>query len=263
MQNIKIAKKYIKHWFTSRNSKGFGIHSPFLHHLVTEIIHDYTPFYCYDEIEFERNKLLTNNTTITVEDFGSGSRIFKSKQRIVKDIARISLKPKKHAQLLFRLINHFESKNILEIGTSFGISTSYLAKVSKASNVVTLEGCSKTAEIAQTTFNNLALANISLVIGPFEKTLSAALKKLITIDFVFFDGNHSEQATLNYFEQCLPFINNKTLFVFDDIYLNEGMENVWKKIKKSEHVTATLDLFHMGIVIFRKELTKEHFKVHF
>ena len=71
------------------------------------------------------------------------------------------------------------------------------------------------------------------------------------------------QATLNYFEQCIPYINNNSLFIFVDIHWSEEMEEAWEEIKKNKNVTLTVDLFQLGLVYFHKELTKQDFVIRF
>lgn len=256
-------KKYISHWWASHNKKGFGIHSPFVFKLVTKIIHDYTLFYCFADIEKERIRLINDNTLVEVSDLGAGSRVAKSSQRKISQIAKYSLKPAKQAQLLFRLINYFEFSNMLELGTSLGITTSYLSKTNSQSRVISLEGCPQIAQQAKQTLKNLQINNTTIIEGAFEETLPQAIAEFEKLDFVFFDGNHTKQATLEYFELCLPKINNDTLFVFDDIYWNQEMTEAWKSIKSHAKVVVTIDLFHLGLVFFRNELHPQHFKVRF
>jgi len=260
---MHIAIKYIKHYITSRGPKGYGIHSPSLFKLVTGVIHDFTPFYCYAKIEAERNKLLTSNKQIEITELGTGSKVHKGNTRLISSIAKYSLKPLKQAQLLFRLINHFNFKNILEIGTSLGITTSYLARVNSKAKVITLEGCIEQLNIAKSVFKNLELNNITPIQGSFNETLTQALSKFDQLDFVFFDGNHTKDASIAYFELCLPLAHNDSMFVFDDIHLNPEMEEFWNELKLRPEVKVTLDLFHLGIVFFRKQLTKENFNIRF
>lgn len=263
MNNFKRGFQFLKHQITARNSKGFGIHSPYVFNLVTKIIHDYTPFYCYQEIENERHKLLANKNKITITDLGSGSKANSNCTRTISNIAKHSLKPKKQAQLLFRLVNYFGSQNILEIGTSFGITTSYLASISSKSQVFTLEGCSETLSIANQVFKNLKLNNIEAIQGNFNETLPKTLENMANFDFVYFDGNHTKEATITYFNLCLNKTHNNTVFVFDDIHSNYEMEQAWETIKENNKVKVTINLFHLGIVFFKKEFTKQHFKVQF
>jgi predicted O-methyltransferase YrrM len=134
---------------------------------------------------------------------GAGSVKGLKKSRKVKEIAQNSAKSAKYAQLLFRIVNHFQPKTILELGTSLGISTSYLASVNSESAVFTIEGSKEIAEIARNNFHELELTNIRSISGNFDSELPLMLERIETLDFVFFDGNHRKEPTLNYFEQCL------------------------------------------------------------
>jgi len=253
-----IIIKYIKHILKSFHPKGAGIHSPFIFKLVTQIINNNNKYSCYKSIEIERKRLLKTNKTIDIIDYGTGN----NNKRKIKSIAKYSLKQKKQAQLIFRLIKYFSPNNSLEIGTSFGITTCYIAKAAPNSSVITLEGCPKTAQISQEIFKNLNINNIIQYTGKFDSILPNTLSRIQNLDFVFFDGNHTKNATISYFNQCLPFINNNTIFIFDDIYYSKEMLQSWNIIKKNQKVTVTIDMFHLGIVLFKKELSKQNFYIH-
>lgn len=255
--------KYINHFLTARKKNGRGIKSPQIKNLVTELIYDYTPYYCFKEIEQQRNVLLNDHETIEITDFGAGSMIHKGNTRQISSIAKHSLKPAKQAQLLFRLVNYFNCENILELGTSLGITTSYLAKVNSKSNVISLEGCPENLKIAKTVFNTLGIKNIKTYTGNFDETLPRALKDFSQLDFVFFDGNHQHKATLNYYLQCLPLAKPNSLFIFDDIHLNPEMEQFWDQLIKRKEIIVSLDLFHLGIVFFNTDLSKTSLKLRF
>ena len=82
-------------------------------------------------------------------------------------------------------------------------------------------------------------------------------------DFVFFDGNHRKEPTINYFNMCLPHISENSVFIFDDIHWSQGMEEAWNEIKQNEQVSTTIDLFFVGIVFFKKDLQKQDFVIKF
>jgi len=200
---------------------------------------------------------------ITIEDHGAGSNVNKSNTRQLKDIVKNTVKAPKYGQLLFRLVNHFKPATILELGTSLGISTLYLAAPNKKMKVITVEGCSSTAKVAQINFDKIGFENIELVNDTFDHFLPEHLSKVNTLDFVFFDGNHQKEATINYFNWCVEKANNETIFVFDDIHWSDGMNAAWEEIKKHPKVTSTMDLFFMGIVFFNSDLSKEDFVLRF
>ena len=141
--------------------------------------------------------------------------------------------------------------------------TLYLAASSKKTNVSTIEACSNTAKVSQINFDKFDAKNIELVNITFINYLPNYLAKINSLDVVFFDGNHQEEATINYFNLCVEKVHQQTVFIFDDIHWSEGMEAAWEQIKKHPKVTSTIDLFFMGIVFFNTELSKEDFVLRF
>jgi predicted O-methyltransferase YrrM len=261
---VQLAFKYFNYWWNASNGKGHGIHSPFVFEFVTKVLNGRGDEQVYREIESIRKRLLNNNTLITVEDFGAGSRVIGTQQRVVKQIARTSLKPKKYSQLLNRIVQHYQPKAILEIGTSLGITTSYLAKADANASVITMEGAKSIAEIAKQDFDQLRIDNVQQVLGNFDVTLPSTLSQLNTVDLAFIDGNHRFEPTVNYFKQILTKSNNNTIIILDDIYWSKEMEQAWQWVKEHEQVRLTIDLFAIGIVVLKPEiLHKQHFSIRY
>ena len=137
----------------------------------------------------------------------------------------------------------------------------YLQKAAPQAKVYTLEGCPSTAGVANETFKKAGINNVELITGNFDNTLAGVINQLDKIDFVFVDGNHQKEATLKYFEWCLPKVHENTLLIFDDIYWSEGMKEAWTEIKANPKVTVTIDLFWIGLVFFKPGQVKEDFLV--
>jgi len=261
---FQLAKKYLNYYRNSSNSKGHGVHSPFVFEFIKFIKNDRKPYPDYHDIEGLRKMLLADNRSIEVEDFGAGSASLKTSQRQVSRIAASSLKPKKFAQLLYRMARFYQPESIIELGTSLGITTSYLARSCPHAKVITMEGSHEIATIAAENFRKLGLKNIEIVQGDFAKTLDPVLTGIEEIDFVFIDGNHREEATIEYFRKFLQHSHENTIMVFDDIHWSQGMENAWKQISEHDDVTLSIDLFFIGIVFFRKEFkVKQQFSIRF
>lgn len=259
MNRFHRAYYFIIHILTARNTKGFGVHSPFLFSFTRYVILEKNAFYKFKSIEDVRHELLNNYSEIDVRDFGTG----KSKKRWISDIARKSLVQPKYGRLMFRTINYLKLNNLLELGTSLGIATAYMASVSENSRCITLEGCENTARIASQTFEKLRIKNTEIITGNINSTLGEVLGKLSEIDFVYVDANHTEKSTIEYFETILPFLSKNAVIFFDDIHWSKGMENAWKNIISRKEVTSSIDLFQVGIVFFNPELNKKHYKMRF
>lgn len=261
---VKLASKFIKYFVTASNGKGHGMHSPFVFDFIKNVLNDKRQFYAYSSIEDIRKQLITDDTVLTIEDFGAGSTVVKGSQRKVSSIARSSLKPAKFGQLLFRIVNFYHPGTIVELGTSLGVTTAYLAAPDRNNQVITFEGAQQVADVAQRNFDGLGYENIMIVRGNFDDTLHVALNQIPSIQLAFVDGNHRKEPTLRYFEQLLPKASENSIFIFDDIHWSKDMEEAWEIIRAHPSVTLTIDLFFIGLVFFRKEQKKvQHFSIRF
>ena len=260
--HLTMALKYCYYWLTASNKKGHGMHSPYVFKLIQDVLLDERKFYQFECIEQLRRHLLNDETEIEVVDFGAGSKNLSHKKRKISAIAKSSLKPKKYAQLLFRMVDYYQPQTIVELGSSLGITTSYLASANSNSKVFTFEGAPSIAKIAQQNFKQLQLNNIQLTVGNFDDTLKGELSKIDSIDFAFIDGNHRFEPTINYFNHLLFKANDQSIFILDDIHWSKEMEQAWQYVQQHEQVTATIDLFFIGVVVFNKDFKiKQHFTV--
>jgi predicted O-methyltransferase YrrM len=249
--------------FLLKSGNEHSIHSPFVYELYTKVICRQPPYYVYESIESLREQLLISKEEITVQDLGAGSKVNASSRRKIKQIARYSLKNKKTAQLLFRLVNFFQPKIIFDLGTSLGISTLYLAAPNKNADLYTFEGCPQTMALARKHFKSFGYHHVKPVLGNINQTLELTLNKVPQVDLVFFDANHRREPTLAYFTQCLTKAQEHTVFIFDDIYWSAQMQEAWKQIRNHPSVMLTIDLFEIGLVFFRKNQPKQHFILRF
>ncbi|MFT3945559.1 MAG: class I SAM-dependent methyltransferase [Agriterribacter sp.] len=261
---FQLALKYIHYYVTAANGKGHGVHSPFVFNFITNVLNDKRAFYAFSNIEYIREQLLHSDDVIEVQDFGAGSSVMQQKTRKISDIAKWSLKPRKYAQLLFRMVNYYQPKTIVELGTSLGITTAYLASANRNAAVYSFEGADTIAERAQAFFNKSGLQNIQLIKGNFDNTFLPALRRINEVDFAFIDGNHRKEPTLRYFNQLLPYLHNNAIVILDDIHWSREMEEAWNAIKLLDCVTCSIDLFFIGIVLISKDFkAKQHFAVRF
>lgn len=251
---------YLKFLLYSKNEH--GVHSPFVYTLVTKCFYDRTNFPAYSKLKTHRERLLDNKNTIEVSDFGAGSRVFKSNTRAIAKIVKTAGITPKNAKLLFRIVNYFKPTTILEIGTSLGLATTSMALGNPKSTIFTLEGCAATQNIAQENAqeNFDRKVPIHFINTKFETYFNQQESELkpATFDLIYFDGNHSKVATLDYFEALISTILPNSIWIFDDIHWSKEMEEAWEILKQHPKVTLTIDTFQWGIVFFRSEHQKEH-----
>ena len=281
---------WLKHQLTARNTGGHGVHSPYLFEWVRMVMSDKNTYYVWDEIEEIRQEMLKDTRELEFVDYGSGgplptspSKGRSANMRRVCDIAMGSLARRKEAQLLARLVGWLgrplltspsrggigdeasedrKGLTIVELGTSLGVTTAYLAAMDSRNKVVTYEGCPAVAEVARANWEKLGLSNIACVVGEITvDSLQLAVDRLSGIDVAFIDANHTCEATLTYFNALASRVHEKSVVVVDDIHYNEDMEKAWKAICADERVTTTMDLYRMGLVFFDKHYWRKHYKM--
>lgn len=256
MEPTFSAFKYLENQFFGKNVN--QIHSPFVFDFFNEVFRFPYTYYCFETIEKERHALFKKNQLIQYQNLGSGRNSISIK---ISDLAVSSLMSAMEAQILFRLARWLKAKYILELGGSLGITTSYLAQAS-GGKVYSFEGIPEIAEIAQKTWNNLKIKTIVQIPGKIEDSLPRFLNNVDSkIDLAIIDANHQFQATINNFEMLLPHLSNSSCLVFHDIYWSREMAKAWSQIEKRPEVSLSVDIYKMGIVFFRKESTKQHFKI--
>jgi predicted O-methyltransferase YrrM len=261
---FQLAKKYLHYYLTASNGKGHGMHSPFVFDFILNVLNNGKGYALPEEVEKCREKLLGSQKLIEVEDMGAGSRVQKKSTRRVADIALHALKPPKYAGMLYRLAYHYKPSNITELGTSFGITTAYLAKGSPKAEVYTIEGSKTVREMARSVFNELGIENIKSLEGRFDALLPEVLAVLKQVDLAYVDGNHKLEPTMNYFSLLVDKSHNDSILIFDDIHWSKAMEQAWEKIKAHPSVKCSIDLFFLGMIFFRSEFKEpRHFKIRF
>lgn len=207
--------------------------------------------------------LKQDKTQIKITDLGAGSKQSKSNLRTVKSIVKNASIPPKFGRLLNTLVSEFKCENVLELGTSLGIGTAYLALNNKQTNIYSIEGCPKISQLAQVNVKKLKISNCYFFVGEFSSQFNSVLSQVNTLDLVYIDGNHTYEATMQYFDFFTSKLSKNAILVFDDIHWSKGMEKAWENIIGHSASKLTIDLFRMGIVLVNPDLDKEHVVLRF
>ena len=258
---IWLAKSYLT--YLTKAKTRYKVHSPFVFDLVEKVLKDKTEYPDYHKIENYKQKIAKSKTVIETVDFGSRAenRPYATSMVKIGQLVKQRSQRKKQARMLYRLARYYKPQTILEFGTAAGFSTAYIKAPLPDSKMITMEGCASLADVASGNLKHLGINHVDISVGHFDTLLPGVLKKLKLLDFVFFDGNHRKEPTLDYFNRCYPHAHENTLFIFDDIHWSPGMEKAWETIKKDERVRITVDLFWFGLVFFRKGIEKQDFVV--
>ena len=258
LSNLKVTaqiKEFLRFRKQSRNAH--GIHSPFLYELYQTAIRGKSPDYLKDNFLQWKKDLSSNKDSLFHEDYGAGSRVLKSPQTTVSKLAKSSTKKWKEASLIARIADYLEAKTLVELGTSFGTTTALLSSSLPDAHIYSMEGSPQVWEHAQRLFESLPLQNIHSRKGLFQDVLPEILDELDKVDGVLFDGHHTKEATLAYFNLVLQKAHSKSFFIFDDIRWSQDMLEAWEAIQKHPRTRLSVDLFHLGLVFINPDLSKQ------
>ena len=273
---------------------GYGIHSPFVFDLITNVIEERRLYYCYEQLHTVRLQLLQDKRKITVRyrtisenkptaDLETSTpATVRNQTMTIKKAIETYCYTETEDRLLFRLANYFQPKTILVIGSEFGLTPLYLTAFTKETTCIVIEPESSIATIAQEYLKKYALANIVFPVLE-DKHIGSPER----FDFIIWShsftpfpinkptGNSSihqpdfksasipsfdEALSLVNFDRFLPYINDESVMIISGIHASSNRRKVWNAICVHPKVTVTIDLYHFGIVFFNPKLHQKTYK---
>jgi predicted O-methyltransferase YrrM len=245
------AKAYLSYWLDAVDEH--SLHSPFFFDFYTRVVKKSKDSGPIEKAEKLRSQLLQDKRILKGNDPGSGS----ATKRKVRLIAKNSLSPVKLSSFYNSTLEYFKAKKVIELGTSFGINTLYLASKNDRS-VTTFEGSAETADIARLTFEFSGAKNIELIEGNIDHTFKQYLQSIRKFDLILIDANHRYEPTMRYFNLLMPKLQENTIVILDDIHYSSEMEKAWRELKNHKLVYGSADFFRCGILFFDPSLNKQH-----
>lgn len=233
----------------------------YLKELCSYILNPTINFYHHSELEQIRASLLSNDNLIKIIDLGAGSSYSNSDHKKISVVAKEQLSNSYQLQVISRLISYTKSEHCIELGSSLGLSSLYMAK-STSGKVSSFEGNKAFIDLINYQKKLLNVKNLDLIEGNFDDTLDMYLNSNDLIDFAFIDGNHRKQATIEYYNKIKEKCTEDAILIFDDIYWSKGMMEAWEHIKSDKDSISSIDLYFMGIVFLNKNITpQQHVKI--
>ncbi len=250
---------YVYYLFVARHRWGYGLHSPFMFWFYKRIL---SPG-CRRELSRVRARvrsLLKDQREVVCERvYGAGSTRLSGEREKLASIVRHSSVSYKYGKVLYALAREFTPGVILELGTSVGISTMYLCEGAPGALLYTVEGCREKLDVCRENARLLGDDNVHTLEGSFEDVLPGFLSRTGQLDFVFIDGNHRKDSTIDHFEKLVDHLHSNSVVVIDDIHWSKEMSRAWHTITNHSRVKVSIDLYHMGVLFFRRELSRERF----
>ncbi len=192
-----------------RHRCGYGVHSPSDFFLITSVIYESLPYYAYRELK--------------AVSFPKGLPHYREKVN----------------KLLFRLVNFYCPKTLLEVGEGNGSSIRYMRAARTSMVAVSMAGLKKEETMRQ---------------------LEAELKRMGQVDFLHIGHTPYYKEVL---ELAFPYLNDASCVVAGGIYASKEKGCWWKQLTDDERVRITFDLYDIGLVFLDTKRYKQNFIVNF
>lgn len=251
-------------WYVAAGTR-YDVHSPRLVEFIREVYRDDRHYQAFDQIRNVRNYWRERDGNVRLQSLGAPSKTTSKAERSVRSLVATNAIDDDCGRFLFRLALWLRAGNIIEFGTNAGISTLYLHAADTRATLHTIEGNADVAALAQETFRTAGTGpGITAYVSLFDAWLRANEGLLMQtmkeqpLDLFFCDGDHRYQPTLDYVRQLLPLAGPKSVFVIADIHWSEGMERAWEELKSFPEVTASVDVYHFGLLFFDPGMDGPH-----
>jgi len=232
------------------NRKGYGVHSPFVFDLITNVVADRCAYYSCDDIALIRKQLTQTHESIHCNE---------KEMSVSKAVKRYGIS-RKEGDFLFRLTNHYKPRTILATGSSLGLTPLYLSRYDSTVTCMTLESEPDFARMAAYWLNKETNPSLQIRTGVYHALLPESLAQLKRIDCLFIDKNVGIGDMDVIISRCLPLIHADTFCVLAGIRSSSAKYDYWKQLCQHPQVTVAVDMFQMGLLFFNPKLHKRIYK---
>ncbi len=235
----------------ARHRRGHGIHSPFLFHLITEVVENRRGLPEYKTLKGLKNKVLN-----LLDDFSEPllSAVYPQFNLAPSNPHRLYRKvelPLRYGKVVFRLIREFKPSSIINYGPAFGANLAFMAMANQESQIFQFINDPACELVCKKLLKDLAITNIHLFHDDSELSISHG--------FIVINYPHNPGVSRNVIQKCLKLHGDDDVLIVRGIHESKEMEAIWQETIANENVRVSLDLFEIGIALFRKGLQKENF----
>ena len=239
---MKSIKRILTSFNRYKRSKGFGVHSPFAFYFIINVLRERLPYYAYTNIELRRNMALNLSARI-------------SRHRRVISI--------KNAKMLFRIACYFTPETILQIGTTYGVSTTAILDVERRSKLVICPG----AETCTPIYKKVTQRYGDRIIH--AEDIESALKTYSEISvagrapFILVNSIDTDNDANILYPYLMDALENDGVVIFRNILKPTRVSALNNRVNDALNHGMTFTNGKIAIVVGRKTLPRQIFNLWF
>lgn len=256
-QHINTLPLYISYFFNKVDEH--SLHPPFVYNFYTKVIRGDLAELEDQAVESWRKKLLDDATIADGNDMGAGSRQLNANAYRISAIAKKGISSSKECIRYRKICDLLATNSVLELGTSVGIATAYLARSALVKEIFTIEGNTTLAQYATRLWKDLDCQTIKLMQGDIDHILKETISEMKEVDLAIIDANHQQAAVLSYYHTIQPYMTDKGCMIIDDIRWSRDMYRGWKKLLQIHDISCSIELMDQGILFFDASIPRQHY----
>ncbi len=242
----QVQKRFTR--LISRHYRGFGINSPYIYHLVREVIEAKMHYYPFKKLDrLCRNMVSDVEKRILKESLSKEQNLW-----LKNEFNRLNGCTQLY-RFLFRLVNYLNPKRIAFLGDDSGLLLSYLAKVDRRRDLLCLGSRNFVSDYSRSILKEQRISNV--------KYSEFSLIDKTAFDFIHISRSVDANVLIEFESNIESYLNEESYLVVENINRDERMIELWSRLKKMERFNVSLDLFDVGILIARKGLKKQDYNL--
>jgi predicted O-methyltransferase YrrM len=233
-----------------------SIQAPFAYQFLEKLKQAIRSSKPFADVEHERESLASELSLVKGDDFGAGSKL---KESTISNIVRFGISSTRTCIFLHQLANVSNAGICIELGTSLGIATAYLARSSSMKKVYSLEGNKVLAGEAQDLLHRLDIKNVEIIEGNIDSELPILIGNVDAIDLAIIDANHTREALIRYYQLLESKMHDHSILFVDDIRWSRDMYAGWLDLSQRVEVSLSMEFLDFGLLFFEKGIQKQHY----
>jgi len=235
----------------ARHRRGHGIHSPFLFHLITDVVENrkrLPEYLIFKELKNTAQSLLGTFSEPSLAPVYLEHNLVPSNPHRLYRKAEL---PLRYGKVVFRLLREFKPASVVHYGPTLGPNLALMAMADSDRLVYQSINCPVYELVSSKLLGDAAIINVS-----FFNEISFPP---VPPDFIVINYPCDAAASRHFVQKSLHSHGEDGVLIVRGIHESKEMEAIWQELISSESVRVSLDLFEIGITLFRKGLQKENF----
>jgi len=235
----------------ARHRRGHGIHSPFLFHLITDVVENrkrLPEYLIFKELKNSAQSLLATFSEPSLAAIYLQHHLAPSNPHRLYRKAEL---PLRYGKVVFRLLREFKPASVVHYGPTFGPNLGLMAMADPNGLVNQFISDPSYELISRKLLKDRSISNICFF---NEKSVPP-----VHPDFIVINYPCDAAASHRIVQKSLHLHGEDDVLIVRGIHESKDMEAIWQEMIASESVRVSLDLFEIGIALFRKGLQKENF----